>query len=333
MKSKYVSKEIAFVFASLACMLLFIAVSSFANAGLDVSKMFSGDNLSNVILNAALTIFGTVAALPAGIVATKQRRNPDGSPGRYIQDFNEYNAVRAAIEPKRLAFSQWHSKQHLKELHQKRVEFLLSKGILQAEQILKLSLEQVGELTTSKMFKVDGKECFFKSLSPEQLAAVRHVLSGRVNVHKLPDFYFLYVDGKSSKTFYDQAYSESRDASLALAGKLLYKIFIGFAITCIFTGLVISKNTDELTSKQFILHAIILAVARTFNAITSSLWGWLIGQELVYRQCYYITGRTQFLKLFDSDKAFKAKDVQELAKEEYDAQKGAEISESEKPQS
>lgn len=325
-RSKYTSKEMLFVIASLSCMILFICISSFANAGLDITKIFCSENLSNAILNAAITIFGTVAALPAGMVATKQRKNSDGSDGRYIQEFNEYNRTRSLIEPKRIAFSQWHTEQHRKELHQKRVEYLLSKGVLQAEDVLKLNTEQVKALTTSQPVKVDGEEVYFKALTEPQIEAVLHVLSGKVVVHKLPDFYFLYVDGKSSKTFYDQAYYEAMDESLTLTGKLLSKIFIGFAITCILTGLVITKNTEELSNAEFIIRAIILTLARIFNAVTSSLWGWLIGQELVYKQCYYINGRTQFLNLFNSDVNFKSKDIQELAKEDFEFQKGVEIS-------
>lgn len=324
-KSKYTSKEVMFVIASLSCMIVFICISSFANAGLDITKIFCSENLSNAILNAAITIFGTIAALPAGMVATKQRKNPDGSDGRYIQEFNEYNRTRSLIEPKRIAFSQWHTEQHRKELHQKRVEYLLSKGVLQAEDVLKLNTEQVKALTTSQPVKVNDEEVYFKALTEAQIDAVLHVLSGKVVVHKLPDFYFLYVDGKSSKTFYDQAYYEAMDEGLTLTGKLMSKIFIGFAITCILTGLVITKNTEGLGTAEFIIRAIILTLARVFNAVTSSLWGWLIGQEIVYKQCYYINGRTQFLNLFNNDTNFKIKDIQELAKEDFEHQKGVEL--------
>ena len=80
----------------------------------ETTKMFTKENAGNALINAAITIFGVVAALPAGIVATKQRVNPDGSEGRYLQEFLEYNEIRQKIEPRRLAFSQWHNAQHIK---------------------------------------------------------------------------------------------------------------------------------------------------------------------------------------------------------------------------
>ena len=321
-KLKYnVAKETLFVGVSLACMVLIILFTSIVNAGLDPTKMFTKENAGNALINAAITVFGVISAIPAGMVSTKQRRNPDGSEGRYLQEFLDYNEIRQKIDPRRIEFSQWHNVQHRKEQVQKCIDYLLSKGILQAEYILHLSIADVRSLTTSKPIKVEGKEVYFKALTNEQIAACVRVISGKVIVHKLPDYYFLYFDGKSSKTFYDQAYREAVDANLVLVAKLLYRICTGFVITCIFTGLIIAPETEGTTA-QAVIMAIINIIARVFNAASSTLWGWLLGQELVYKQCYYINGRTQFLKLFDSDDQFKPMSVEEQARIDYELQEG-----------
>ena len=321
--NKYVAKETLFVGIALLCMIVIIIFTSLVNAGLDPTRIFTIENAGNALINAAITIFGVVAALPAGIVSTKQRVNPDGSDGRYIQEFLEYNKIRQKIEPRRLAFSQWHTAQHIKEQRQKCLDHLLSKGVLQASDILKLSVEQVRTLTTSKPIAVSATETiYYKALTPSQIAECVRVLSGEVVVHKLPDYYFLYVDGTSSKTFYDQAYSETKDENFALIAKLLYRVCIGFIITCIFTGLIITEPDPDASTTSRIMLAIINIVARIFNAVSSTLWGWLLGQEMVYKQCYYINGRTQFLKLFDSDTTFKAESIEDLARAEYESQKG-----------
>jgi hypothetical protein len=77
-----------------------------------------------------------------------------------------------------------------------------------------------------------------------------------------------------------------------------------------------------MTTASAIMVAVINIVARIFNAVTSTLWGWLLGQEMVYKQCYYINGRTQFLKLFDSDREFKVRSIEEIARADYEAQEG-----------
>lgn len=326
MKTKGFQKESLLVFASIACMSVIIIFTSLANAKFDFEKAFTDENMSNAIISAALTIFGTLVSVPAGKSDTKLRINPDGSPGRYAQEFNEYNIIRDKVEPKRIAFNQWHSAQHLKELTQKRVEYLLSRGILQADDILKLTVEQAKSLTTSQEFTIQNETLYFKALSKSQIKACVKVLDGRVTVHKLPDFYFLYIDGKSSRSFYDQAYYEKRSETAILVGKLAYKIFVGFAIVSVFTGLAVMPNED-LTKTEFVMQAIINITARLFSTITSAFWGWMLGQELAYRECYYINGKTQFLTLFYSDTSFKEVDLQEQAKAEFNLDNGGSLNE------
>lgn len=326
MKTKGFQKESLLVFASIACMSVIIIFTSLANAKFDFEKAFTDENMSNAIISAALTIFGTLVSVPAGKSDTKLRINPDGSPGRYAQEFNEYNIIRDKVEPRRIAFNQWHSAQHLKELNQKRVEYLLSRGILQADDILKLTVEQAKSLTTSQEFKIQNETLYFKALSKSQIKACVKVLDGRVTVHKLPDFYFLYIDGKSSRSFYDQAYYEKRSETAILVGKLAYKIFVGFAIVSVFTGLAVMPNED-LTKTEFIMQAVINITARLFSTITSAFWGWMLGQELAYRECYYINGKTQFLTLFYSDTSFKEVDLQEQAKTEFNLDNGGSLNE------
>jgi hypothetical protein len=314
---KFVAKETMFVGLALACMTVMILITSIADAGLDPSKIWSKSNVSNILINASITVFGTLASIPSGAVATKQRINPDGTKGRYLQEFYDYNDIRQKIEPRRFLFSQWHHAQFLIEHRSKRVNYLLERSILQAEDILELSREQILTLTESQVYKINGEDVYFKALSVEQVIACIKVYDGEITVHKLPDFYFLYIDGKGKRTFYDQAYYESRDENGSLISKIIYKAFLGFLITCIFTGLVMDfVSADEITV-AYVFRTLLLIVTRLFNAASSTLWGHLIGQESVYKRCYYINGKTQFLRAFDADRDFEFKDVRQMAREEY----------------
>lgn len=319
---KHAAKELGSVVAAVLCLFVLSVLTAFANAGLDPSKLNTIENITNMCLNAATTIFGVIVAIPLGVVCTKQLTTASGGPGKYLSTHSEYVKIRKMIEPKRLAFGQWHTKQHIDEQRQKCLNHLLAHNIEQANEIMKLSREQILKLTTSQRFVVDGEELYFKALTHEQIRACNDVLSGRIVVHKLPDSYFLYVDGKSDATFYDQAHNEARDNAIFLVTRLVYKIFIGFVITSIFTSLIISKLSDDITTREYVIKALISIFARTFNAISSVYWGYQIGQEQVYRQCYYINGKTQFLELFDADITFVPKSLQELAKEDYESEKG-----------
>lgn len=315
--SKFAIKETMYVGLALSCMVVMIVITSIANAGLDPTKIWTKSNLSNILINASITVFGTLAAIPSGSVATKQRINPDGTHGRYLQEFYAYNTIRQKIESKRFMFAQWHHAQFLNEFRSKRVNYLLERGIMQAEDILELSREQILDLTESKKYNINGEDIYFKALSVNQILACLKVYDGEVTVHKLPDFYFLYIDGKGKRTFYDQAYYESRDENGAMVSKIVYKAFLGFLITCIFTGLVIDFVAIEEVNAAYVFRTILLIVTRLFNAASSTLWGYMIGQEAVYRKCYYINGKTQFLQSFDTDETFEYKDVRQIAREEY----------------
>lgn len=292
------SKETMYVGASFACLLVIIIITSITDSGLSLSKIFSKYNISNILINAAITVFGTFSSVPLGNVDTKQRVNDDGTPGRYLQEFNTYNKVRAMIEPIRHLFGQWHHTQYLNEFNKKRINYLLGFGVIQMDEILSLSREQIETLTEPQTYEVNGVPTEFKALSVEQVLACLKVYDGKISVHKMPDFYFLYIDGKGRRSFYDQAYYESIDENFTLFSKLIGKLFLGFVITCIFTGFIIDLSHMEVITLQYILAVVFMVVVRVFNAFTSIFWGYLIGQEIVYKQCYYINGKTQFLQSF-----------------------------------
>lgn len=314
---KHIAKETLFVGVALSCMVAMILITSLAEAGLDPSKIWSKSNISNIFINAAITIFGTLASIPSGAVSTKQRVNLDGSNGRYLQEFHAYNKIRQLIEPRKNLFNQWHNAQFLAERRSKCINYMMERNIVQAEDILELTREQILSLTESQVYNIRGEDVYFKALSISQITACLKVYDGKITVHKLPDFYFLYIDGKEKRTFYDQAYYESRDENSVLVSKVLYKTFLGFLITCIFTGLVVDYNTTGSLDTAYLFRTTLLIATRMFNAASSTLWGFLIGQESVYRRCYYINGKTQFLRQFSADHEFEYKDVRQIAREEY----------------
>ena len=293
-------KEIALAFSSIIILIVITILTSFITCGFDVKKMFSGENTFNLVTNAAITVMGIISSIPLGIVLTKQHMCEDGSPGRYQLEYQNFYAIRQKIECKRGLFGQWHSNQYVKECREKQINYLLRHNVLQPEAILKLSVAQVNTLTVSKTFKIDGAEVVLNALTKQQIKACVKVLSGKIKVHKLPDFYFLYVDNVSNQSFYDTAYTERKDETKTVIAKLFTKVTIGLIISCILTGFLYDLKNVELTP-NYIVMALLLMLVRIYNALTSVFAGISTGQELVYKMCYYINGKTQFLKSFDAE--------------------------------
>lgn len=296
-------KEIVLATSSILILIIVTILTSFISCGFDVAKIFSGENAFNLITNASITIMGIVSALPLGTVLTKQRVNSDGSDGRYLQEYKGFYEIRKTIESRRKYFGQWHSTQYAKECKEKQLNYLLKHNVLQPEYIMQLTVKQVRTLTVPKTFKIDGVKVYLNALSESQIKACIKVLEGKVQVHKLPDFYFLYVDNVSNKSFYDTAYRERSNESLTVIIKIVSKVTLGLTVTCILTGFIHDLKDVEYTA-QYIISALLIMLIRTFNAVTSVCAGLSAGQELVYKQCYYINGKTQFLKSFDSDAEF-----------------------------
>lgn len=303
-----ICKEVVLASSSVVVLVIVTVLTSFITCGFDLKKMFSGENTFNLITNASITVMGIVSSLPLGILTTKQRLNPDGSEGRYLQDFHEFHSIRKLIEPKRKYFGQWHSIQYAKECKTKQFDYLLKHNVIQPEYILLLSVEQVRTLTKPRVFEIDGKTIHLNALTPSQIKACIKVLEGKVQVRKLPDFYFLYVDNVSNLSFYDTAYTERKDEVKTVLVKILSKVALGFVVTCVLTGFAHDLKDVQFTP-TYIVFAILLMLIRIFNALSSVYAGLSAGQEVVYRQCYYINGKTQFLKSFDTDTSFNPDEI------------------------
>lgn len=312
--TKAVSKEIIVICCSIIFTIIVTVLSTISGAGFDINRINSVDVITNITLNATIVLIGTVAAIPYGKVVTMCKKTPEGNPGRYLTDYANYMIAYDKAKNRLRDFNQWHDFKHKQEVHEKQIRFLSEKGILQAEDILKLDRSQIARLDSPQKYIVNGKELYFNSLTKAQIKVCIKVLDGKVTLHRLSDYYFLYVDGKSSESFYEQAYYESAVEHLYLVGKVLSKVMFTFVIACVWTGLILDTIVFDNTT---LMKIFINLFARLFTVINSVYSGYTIGQGYIYKKCYYINGKTQFLNEFNNDTTFVYKDIQELAKEEY----------------
>ena len=322
-KVKHITKESLFCISALLCLTAIIIISELAHAGFDISKLNSTRVISDLIINAAITILSITSSVPMGISSTKQRSTitKDGKEklGKYRDTLQRYQNILNIIKPKIAYFNQWHNQQYLKEVYDKQLYYLQDKGIRQAQYIFKLDRQQILTLDKPQYYTLDDKKIYFHSLTPIQIEACLKVIDGKIKIHKLPDQYYLYAEGRSTKTFYEEAYYESLTERKMLISKTFYKIALGFCITCIFTGLTFDyiNMGDDANTTKLVYTMLINIFSRLLNTISSSGWGYLIGQEHVYLLCYYLEGRIDFLQQFASDTTFQYQDDQTIAKAEY----------------
>lgn len=313
-QNKFISKEIIVIVFTVVLTLVVTALTTISGAGFDISRLTASEVYTNILLNAIIVLLVTVVALPYGKLNTMCKKNADGSGGRYITAFSNFNTAYDTVKHKLQQFSQWHNKKYKEELLEKKVRYLSEKGIKQIDGILKLDRKQIENLTTAQKYTIDNKEVYFSSLSKKQIKACLEVYDGKVNIHKLPDYYFLYIDGKSSSSFYEQAYYENAIENAYVIGNVVYKVLFGIVISCILTSLVVDQILFDNTT---LLKMFTNLFSRILTIGNSLYGGYAIGQNLIYKKCYYIDGKTQILTEFNDDKDFIYKDVNELAKQEF----------------
>lgn len=313
--SKSISKEIIVVVFTIVFTLAVTVLTTLTGAGFDLSRITMVELYTNILVNAVTILLVTVVAFPYGKLNTMCKTTAKGEDGKYKAAYRAYDAAYLLAKPKLYQFSQWHDQKYEKEVYAKQIRYLCEKGIKQPELILKLNREQVVQLSSPQCFEIDGVPVYFSALTKSQLKACLKVFDGKVSLHKLSDYYFLYIDGKGTSSFYEQARYETIAENAYVVGNILLKVLIGLVISCILTSLVID---NLMFDQQTILKIVTNLISRILTIGQSLYSGYCIGQEYIYKKCYYINGKTQILTEFAEDTTFVFEDPQTLAKQEYE---------------
>lgn len=311
--SKTISKEILFIVLTVLFTIVITVLATVSGAEFDITRISSTEALTNILLNASITLLMLIVAIPYGKVHTMCKKIGNNL-GRYLTSFSSFNEICKKIFPKIYQFEQWHDIKYKKEVNSKQLRYLSEKGIRQVEDVLKLDRKQIEQLTEPRMFEIDGNQIYFCSLTKKQVKACLKVYDGKVTLHRLPDQYFLYIDGKSSNSFYEQAYYEKRMEAFYTFHKVFSKVVVCLTISCILTSLILDTLVfDNATLMKIFINLF----ARLLTVVLNLFNGYTIGQELIYKKCYYIDGKTQVLTEFNEDTSFVYKNPQETAKQEY----------------
>lgn len=312
--SKMISKEILIVVFTIVSILAITVLTTVSGAGFDLSRLTAVEVYTNIILNATFVLATLLVAIPYGRLNTMCKKTPEGKNGKYLTAFDNFNNAYKAIASILYQFGQWHFVKYKKEVKEKQYRYLTEHNIPQIDNILKLDRSQIDSLQTPQRYIVDGKEMYFGALSKRQIKACLKVYDGKVSLHKLPDSYFLYLDGKAGSSFYEQAYYESRLQAAYATSQILFKVMVSLLMSCALTSLIIDQLVFD---KYTVLKMVTNLVSRIMTVGQSLYGGYVIGQNLVYRKCYYIDGKCQILTEFKTDATFEYADPQALAKEEY----------------
>lgn len=313
------------------CLFLTI-VMSITGAGFDPAVFMTWNYWTGMIIQFAISIFSMITGQQIG--DDVQRNKPNG---QYRRELKNYKANYALIDDTGWIayFDAWLSLYRERKLQKKIEETLRDLGMKQKE-VLDLDFNDIAKLehpfrkdwTGTPYYgkyldpKTGKSETAFKSLSPDQIEALRMIMEGKVTLPYISPSYFLDALKDSGGDEWQSAANADKRKPQKMALSYSYKLFSMLAISAITNGLIAIPYEDG--------GSVALSIAsRIFVLITSTVWGIFLGFQIVKMDTVYLTFKSYIVKKFYNDcksGEFKPETVeQQAARElaEYEAEQKA----------
>lgn len=311
MKS-FVNRKAMLVSLSLIFIVIIVAVTSFANAGIDPNYWKSDKFLTDMIFTIALVLIGTVVGNAEGDNYFRNNQK-----GLFVASYNGYNEKRKKIDGLIDKFSHWNRHLYEKEYYEKCIRFLVNEhGIKQANMILQLDRTQIIMLeNTPQSFILEGKERYFNSLTKVQIKAILMVLDGKIKIRYVYDGYFLNAYSKNkNKTMYEQASEQDNTKRKKFMFLMMYRVIFTILIGMVFTAFVVENQEQDKA------QAVLTLFSRYFTLFSSVAWGFFIANDMIKDECIFLDYKATTLEQFylevEVNHTFVAKTEEELAYDE-----------------
>lgn len=315
MKSFFNRKAIL-VSLSLLFVIVLVALTSLANAGIDPEYWKSNKFLTDMIFTISLVLIGIVIGQAEGDNYYRGKEN-----GLFQTSYNNYNTKRNKVDGSVDKFSSWNKHLYEKEYYEKCLRFLFNgNGIKQAELILQLDRTEIIQLENRpQTFKIKGVDRYFNSLTKTQINAILYVLDGKVKMRYVHDSYFLNAYSKNnSKTMYEQASMQDKLKRRKFIMLMAYRVIFTVLIGMVLTAFVIQQQ--EETNK---VQAVITLLSRYFTLFSSVTWGFFIASDMIKDECVFLDYKSTTLEQFylevEVNKTYIAQTEEEIAYEKITA--------------
>lgn len=309
MKNK-VNRKAILVSMSLVFVMVIVAITSFANAGIDPSYWGSTKFMTNTIFTVSLVLIGVVSGDAEG---DNFYRNKDN--GLFQTSYNNYNKKRSIIDTIVDKFSDWAYNLYQKETYKKIMRYLKDDfGIKQADMLIQLDRTEIIQLKNEpKSFNLNGEVRYFNSLTETQIQAIFDVLDGKIKVKFVHDSYFLNAYAKNgNKSMYEQASEQEKRKKQKFAFLMVYRIIFTVLVAMVFTAFVVESG-EEGSKAQAVLNLF----SRYFTLFTSVGWGFFIASDMIKDECVFLDYKAMILNQFYLDvevnKTFVVKSEEEKA--------------------
>ncbi len=308
MKS-FINRKAILVSLSLIFIVIIVAVTSFANAGIDPDYWKSDKFLTDMIFTIALVLIGTVVGNAEGDNYFKNNQK-----GLFVVSYNGYNEKRKKVDGLIDKFSHWNRHLYEKEYYEKCIRFLVNEhGIKQAKLLLQLDRTQIILLENApQSFVVEDKERYFNSLTKTQIKAILMVLDGKIKMRYVYDGYFLNAYSKNkNKTMYEQASEQDHTKRKKFMFLMMYRVVFTVLVGMVLTAFVVDNQEQDKA------QAVLTLFSRYFTLFSSVAWGFFIANDMIKDECIFLDYKATTLEQFylevEVNHTFVAKTEEELA--------------------
>lgn len=308
MKS-FINRKAILVSLSLIFIVIIVAVTSFANAGIDPDYWKSDKFLTDMIFTIALVLIGTVVGNAEGDNYFRNNQK-----GLFVASYNGYNEKRKKVDGLIDKFSHWNRHLYEKEYYEKCIRFLVNEhGIKQAKLLLQLDRTQIILLENApQSFVVEDKERYFNSLTKMQIKAILMVLDGKIKMRYVYDGYFLNAYSKNkNKTMYEQASEQDHTKRKKFMFLMMYRVVFTVLVGMVLTAFVVDNQEQDKA------QAVLTLFSRYFTLFSSVAWGFFIANDMIKDECIFLDYKATTLEQFylevEVNHTFVAKTEEELA--------------------
>jgi len=301
---KFISKKVVISIGAVVSLFLSIVIMTLAEAKFDINEALS--NSSNLVINAAIAIASIICGYY--LFQSYLYNNPNGE---YQASAVDFRKEKIEYEVHSNSFADWHSEVYYPQERQAEFEDIIRRVGIQQLDVLNLDMTEIKGLLDHPQ-KYNGK--FFMSLTQKQVETLLEIKSGKITINKLPDDYFYDIRGMfSNHRAYIQAGKEGTTKSVKLAYQIISKVLLGVVTTSVFAGLLV--NNGDIDNEQRWLNLI----TRLYTMLSNILYGYIVTSNMLLVELYFIKYKTHVLQLFNIDikNGFKAKSIEEKAKEEF----------------
>lgn len=308
MKS-FINRKAILVSLSLIFIVIIVAVTSFANAGIDPDYWKSDKFLTDMIFTIALVLIGTVVGNAEGDNYFRNNQK-----GLFVASYNGYNEKRKKVDGLIDKFSHWNRHLYEKEYYEKCIRFLVNEhGIKQAKLLLQLDRTQIILLENApQSFVIEDKERYFNSLTKMQIKAILMVLDGKIKMRYVYDGYFLNAYSKNkNKTMYEQASEQDHTKRKKFMFLMMYRVVFTVLVGMVLTAFVVDNQEQDKA------QAVLTLFSRYFTLFSSVAWGFFIANDMIKDECIFLDYKATTLEQFylevEVNHTFVAKTEEELA--------------------